>query len=137
MENEIKLGLCDDEMDKIRTIEFKNEYDKRLKCEMKKMALTSGSDVRDFFKKMVREEKKKKRIEHRKNQRKKFSRLMYRIFHFGKIHPDEYLERYYSDEKIEELFKEMKTDQSSELQNLNRKMYLTENGSWLVGEKIY
>lgn len=136
MENEIKWFENDDELEQIRTIETKKEYDKRLKGEMKKMALTGGSDVCNFYKKMVREEKKKKRIEHRKNQRKKFSRLMYRIFHFGKIHPDEYLERYYSDEKIEELFKEIKTDQSSKLQNLNRKMYLTENGSWLVGEKI-
>lgn len=61
MENENKWSIGDDELDEIRTIEIKNLYDNRLQAEMRRMALTSGYDIENYFHKLDKKQKKLKK----------------------------------------------------------------------------
>ena len=99
------------------------------------MSKIDGYDVTQMIKKIGRDRRKKIRAERRKKRMKTFRHTMYRVFHFGKKHPDEIYSEYYTPAMIANLYSDL-INNPGETYNLDRKMFLTENGSWLVGPKI-
>lgn len=102
-----------------------------------KMSKIDGYDITRKMKKIGRDRRKKLRNERRRRRRrmKNFRHTMYRIFHFGKKHPDEIYSEYYTPAMIANLYSDL-INNPGKTYNLDRKMFLTENGSWLVGPKI-
>lgn len=99
------------------------------------MSKIDGYDVTQMIKKIGRDRRKKIRAERRKKRMKTFRHTMYRVFHFGKKHPDEIYSELNSPAVISKLYSDL-INNPGETYNLDRKMFLTENGSWLVGPKI-
>lgn len=99
------------------------------------MAKIDGYDVTQKIKKIDRDRRNKIRAERRKKRMKAFRHTMYRVFHFGKKHPDEIYSELNSPAAISKLYSDL-INNPGETYNLDRKMFLTENGSWLVGPKI-
>lgn len=99
------------------------------------MSKIDGYDVTQKIKKICRDRRKKIRAERRKKRMKAFRHTIYRVFHFGKKHPDEIYSELNSPAVISKLYSDL-INNPGETYNLDRKMFLTENGSWLVGPKI-
>lgn len=99
------------------------------------MSKIDGYDVTQKIKKIGRDRRNKIRAEKRKKRMKAFRHTMYRVFHFGKKHPDEIYSELNSPAVISKLYSDL-INNPGKTYNLDRKMFLTENGSWLVGPKI-
>ena len=104
--------------------------------EMTQMVEITGSDVIKKFKQICKDYKKKKKQQRREIRRKEIKYFLYKLTHFGKEHPDVFQKNYYTEEMLSSLYDGLK-NQKNRTCNLNRKMFLTGNGSWLVGPKIY
>ena len=68
--------------------------------------------------------------------------FFYKITHLGKMHPDEFIQKYYTDEKLNKMFEDYKNGNDQKIMNVGRYVYLEdekENGGsyWRVGEEIF
>lgn len=143
MEIENKGFESVDESDNVTTFYVKKENKKKVQEEMKRMVAISGREVEKYMHKLYKKQIASKRKKKHEEIRKKICFLLYRILHLGRMHPDEFSQKYYTKERLLEMYNDYEKDKSNSPMNVGRYVYLEDdkqgNGNtyWRVGEKIY
>ncbi len=120
----------------IQLDEIKKYNENKILSEMRRKSAISGYDVEKMMKKVFKEEKKKKRAKICYERKKRLYYFIYKNFHFGMEHPDVLAEKRYTNDNFLNLYRDYQEDKGKDMGNIKRKMWLNDDGSFMVGKKL-